>query len=872
MKYLVLLLVFMTAGSPAAQPPDPLTQLAQAEAHLSARQFESARQLFEAAIQFAIPADHRTRSLSLRGLGRCESALGNFDLADSRFNSALLEAGMLEGGEDLRADNLFSIATSLILRHESRGRFDKKSIESTLTALLTQAQKNIPLRKRFVAVYNAASLASLLGATAQEGMLRDKLVALAEEDPKTLMVDALFGRATHRQRNGNIQMAAYDLQLALAAADRYHFSKSRLAQLHSAIGSVELHRKQPRRAIASLQKALALAPDAPAPSIVQWEDLLALAHQEAMDFQASKQHYDRAFAAWGNQPDSPQLIGLLHNRGVLAEVQGQLRVAEQYFLRAHAQLATVKNHHRYSANIPFALGMLYARRGQPAKAVEFLRQATRVRSFEFARALLRGDEDEKLKLIDARRDLNDYIHAYAAGVFPGNAAFAQLALENSAAESMQVRQSFTRIANWLDHRQSVPPSLLARVDAARSHMASQEPLKMTFLEELRALERELADAHHPLVQPVLPLPGATIVQAVPAHGALIQYFRYRRLAQADPDINARLREDRYGAVVTLNGFVRALDLGEAAAIDTLVADFTLRLRSRRPEYQAAGTALYDRLIRPLRLPGHVRGLTLFIVPDGALHLLPFAGLMPHSGGFLIERHPVLLLDSAAELVAAKRAPFLGALRTANAFVDPAYPEGIDALPGGQIEADTVTKVLSRENVSIYSGTSATKDAFLKSAPADLLLLSLHAIFGSLQPYIRVPVPTRYSAALLFSPPAGSSLGGALLTARELSFVSMGSYQLLILGGCQTADGELLDAEAIAGIRRAVHAAGARRVIANLWDANDAAFSNLVASVLPRIAKPGQLPNAALHLAAYQKQQAELGVHPQLWAGTVLVGY
>ena len=74
---------------------------------------------------------------------------------------------------------------------------------------------------------------------------------------------------------------------------------------------------------------------------------------------------------------------------------------------------------------------------------------------------------------------------------------------------------------------------------------------------------------------------------------------------------------------------------------------------------------------------------------------------------------------------------------------------------------------------------------------------------------------------------------------------------------------------MASLRQAFHAAGARYVLATLWDVNDARAEQLMADFYNRLWKRKQDPHLALRDA--KKALREAGAPFRDWAGWVLTG-
>ncbi|MBY0232830.1 MAG: CHAT domain-containing protein, partial [Gemmataceae bacterium] len=122
------------------------------------------------------------------------------------------------------------------------------------------------------------------------------------------------------------------------------------------------------------------------------------------------------------------------------------------------------------------------------------------------------------------------------------------------------------------------------------------------------------------------------------------------------------------------------------------------------------------------------------------------------------------------------------------------------------------------------------------------------------------------------PKAGEEDG--ILTALEVSETDLMRLELAVLSACETGLGEVADGEGLLGMQRAFAAAGARSVVATLWQVDDEAarrfmgeFYSLAWDARRPVARIEALRRAHLAvLNAGGKRE-----HPRSWAAFVLSG-
>jgi len=95
--------------------------------------------------------------------------------------------------------------------------------------------------------------------------------------------------------------------------------------------------------------------------------------------------------------------------------------------------------------------------------------------------------------------------------------------------------------------------------------------------------------------------------------------------------------------------------------------------------------------------------------------------------------------------------------------------------------------------------------------------------------------------------------------------------LVVLSGCETGLGKEIDGEGLVGLARGFMYAGARRVVASLWNADDAATSELMAKFYTAMERDGMRPAVALRQAQIEMWKQPRWSDPYYWAGFEIQG-
>jgi CHAT domain-containing protein/tetratricopeptide (TPR) repeat protein len=314
---------------------------------------------------------------------------------------------------------------------------------------------------------------------------------------------------------------------------------------------------------------------------------------------------------------------------------------------------------------------------------------------------------------------------------------------------------------------------------------------------------------------------------------------------------------------------------------------------------AADRAVMLRLAAPLTAwllapvaPQIARAQRLLILPDGPLHFLPFAALADPGtaapAGFLIEALPIHVAASAtvyAELRKRRRPRSEARL---VAFGDPLYPAPpagaspeaargprLEPLPGTRAEIESL-RALFPGRARIFVGAEATEERVKAvGKDASILHLACHGLIDE-----RFPLESALALTIPERQREGQDNG--LLQAWEIFEQVRLDADLVTLSACRSALGKELEGEGLMGLSRAFQFAGARSVLASLWQIGDASTSELMRRFYGYL-QGGKAKDEALRLAQLDLLRGPIEVpagtsrtrldasHPFSWAAFELLG-
>jgi CHAT domain-containing protein len=356
---------------------------------------------------------------------------------------------------------------------------------------------------------------------------------------------------------------------------------------------------------------------------------------------------------------------------------------------------------------------------------------------------------------------------------------------------------------------------------------------------------------------------------------------------------------------------RRVELGRAEPIDQAVRAWRAALTKnpkseiQKPKAQRPEMVLRRVVWEPLarQLPAGTR--TIYLAPDGALRQLPWAALpgerpatvlledyalavVPH-GQLLLEALSRAKPDGVADgsLLAVGGVAYDQAPATPARAAAVARAAGVNgkvswpALPGAERELERVLTLAGKRPTRVRRGTEACTAQILADLPqVRWAHLATHGFFADASfrsalhlaenDYQRDPHGERIGAGAR-SPLVLSGLvlaganrqgkdapaDGGILTAEAIAGLDLDGLELAVLSACDTGLGEVAGGEGVFGLQRAFHLAGARNVVASLWQVDDEATAALMGLFYHHLCALKQPP-----LEALRQAQLALYHHPE----------
>ncbi len=260
---------------------------------------------------------------------------------------------------------------------------------------------------------------------------------------------------------------------------------------------------------------------------------------------------------------------------------------------------------------------------------------------------------------------------------------------------------------------------------------------------------------------------------------------------------------------------------------------------------------------------------LIIVPDDALHRLPFAALRAASGAPpLVRRYRCTVIPSATLWLQwqgrRQRLP-----RPALALANPPLPGPIarqrfeeaginipyEALPGAEREAASAVRFLGGDSL-VENAVSVSRLQSARLARFGLVDFATHSVVNDQDPE---------SSGIWLS--RGGRGGDGLLRMADIVKLPFDG-RVVVLSTCSSARGKLLRGEGVLSLARAFFQAKASAVVASLWPQGDQDTAKLFDRFYRHLAEGKSLSVA---LADAQRDRIAAGAPTAAWAGFVVLG-
>jgi CHAT domain-containing protein len=275
------------------------------------------------------------------------------------------------------------------------------------------------------------------------------------------------------------------------------------------------------------------------------------------------------------------------------------------------------------------------------------------------------------------------------------------------------------------------------------------------------------------------------------------------------------------------------------------------------------SALWRVLVPPPVWRGIRRASEVVVIPDGSLHQVPFEALVTrpaasgHARRYWLDDGPALRYGASASSLCALagRPPVRGAGPAALSVSDPEFAHALPAatpsrtdgpeagarvaagawapLPGARRESEAIRRAFSPDSVVVLQGADAD-EASLRA-----LLAGRRYLHFATHGFVSEGATDLLGGLVLATPPgpSGGTADDGFLQLFEIFELRL-DCELAVLSACETQRGVAIEGEGVLALSRGFLTAGARGVVASLWDVSDESTAALVGALFRRIAAAG----------------------------------
>jgi CHAT domain-containing protein len=503
--------------------------------------------------------------------------------------------------------------------------------------------------------------------------------------------------------------------------------------------------------------------------------------------------------------------------------------------------------------------------------------------------------------------------------------------ESLAASVLMARRASEPKLSKLSQRLLSIRQQLARLNLSTAR-PGQEKQRLKQIDDLASEERALVKQLGEGTRVGSWVELAEVRKALPADAVLIDVAYYWSFESKAKPGKSRQRS-RYAAWVTpKKGQVVPIDLGPAEKIDEAVKQFREAIKDAPAQIKNKGEKKAEKTLRkhlgalsrlvltPL-LPHIGKSKRWLVCPDGNLWLVPWEAFILKNGKYAIENHQISYLSSGRDLLPSV-APKVK-VTVPLVFADPDFDldpkkgraeprrllgkerdeEGVRSLsgtlnlgkirrlPGTAAQAKAIApslKTYAGVAPRVYLRERALEAVFKAARNPRVVVFCTHGFYlpeqdgkrdkgGRSTPKAvkKWENPLLRCGLLLAGCNHAAKAGDAddgVLTGLEVVAADLRGCELVVLSAGDSGLGPVVIGEGVIGLRHAFQLAGARAVVATLWQVPDKASARLTTLFFKGLAK-GQNKAEALRAAKLkvieESRKSHAAAHPFCWAGFTL---
>jgi CHAT domain-containing protein/Tfp pilus assembly protein PilF len=869
-------------------------------------------------------------------LGRLYQQNGDYIKAEPLFiRSLAIRENALGADHPLVAASL----NFLGILYRDEGRYEK--VESLLSRALSISEKVTHPNQIEIAtsLTDLAVFYQETGDYSKAESLYPRIIAIYEEAEHSFLAVALDNLGNLYKAKGDYGKAEALFLRALAAKEKEHglnhpdvaVSLNNLANVYQLESKYEKVEGLYTRSLEILEKAFGHDH----PTVASSLSNLGSFYESQKDYLKAEEVYLRSLAIRERilGAEHPSVAISLNNLATLYIRLGNPTKAEPLYLRALAiWLRAYGPNHPNVAGCLSSLAVLYQAKGSLAQAIDFNLRNAEGREKNLALNLSSGSERQRLIYLNQSVDEKDVHISLHVKDAPDNKDAVRLALTTVLRRKGRALDAMTdTIANLRRRASNEDQSLLDQLASYRSQLSvltlrghgkegiEEHNTNLKAIEEkIENLEAQISQFSAEFRARLVPINLENVQRVIPKDSVLVEFVLYRPF-----DAKAANKEEQFGKphyvayLVRHQGEPTWAELGDSDSINKKIDAFRKAVRDRgRKDVNLLARSVDEAVMQPLRkLIGNTRHV--FLCPDGALNLLPFAALVDERNHYLLESYLFTYLTSGRDLlrlqekISSKQPmmiladPDFGEIDK-SAHASPSSASAADGLSNlyfsrlerTELEAEELKKLFPQAEVLVRE--KATETAVKQARSPQILHIATHGFFldgnAQLQAELkgeqtRLLVRRREgpsnkndtSGAELINPLMRSGLGLAgantqrggegndgILTAFEATGLDLWGTKLVVLSACDTGVGEIKNGDGVYGLRRALVLAGSESQMMSLWPVSDRGTRELMIEYYRRL-KADDGRSEALRQVQLRMLKDPNRRHPFYWASFIQSG-
>lgn len=675
------------------------------------------------------------------------------------------------------------------------------------------------------------------------------------------------------------------------------------------------------------------------PSIANSLNNLAGLYSTQGKYEQAEPLYQRSLAIREKSlgKDHPDVALSLNNLAALYYEQGKYEQAEPLYQRSFAIWEKNLKDHHYVALSLNNLAYLYTAQGTLNKVEPLFQKSLRIKNHLFDSWLWGAGEKTRQSYLQQEEGVrNVYLSFYSLANTPEEAFYFSLSRKGLLLRISSEVSALTKSSSDPEIQKQTQEFNTLKTELSNlvfSRENEDNTKTQTLEEKINNLEMELSQKVASFKRSKIEVMPDDVLAKLKSKQSLVDFLVY---TEHDFKTNKDKTEQVIALIADKQNGIKLIKLGELEPVSKLIKqyryfpteneiktqkmskdDINKFFEEKKKTLPKVAEQLYTLLWQPLT-PYLQSKKTVYLIPDGDLHLLPFKALQNPDGKYLAEKWQLITLSSARDIVLP---PLEGKASQAAIFAAPDYGDDTAIIKAGNTTGATELKKIHFSSLpnalkegqqidilfkkkqpespaKLFLKDKATEQTITATISPKILHLATHGFFledikpdekalktdlmlGSNQPLPQGKIENPLTRSGLAFANANLGVKGikqndgtdGFLTALEVLNLDLAGTDLVTLSACDTNKGDVKIGEGVYSLNRAFQEAGAKAVLSALWQVDDKATGVFMQNFYSRFleGKPAQLAIQETQDEFMHNEKYKQYSNPFYWAGFVMMG-